>query len=345
MHRTEALYYSELSDKSVRCELCAHNCKINDAGVGICKVRRNIDGKLYSLNYGKIISLMIDPIEKKPLYHFYPGSRTLSIAMQGCNFKCEFCQNSAISQLRDPSEIKGEELSPENIVSIAKAKGVDIISYTYTEPTVFYEFMLETAMLAKNSKIKNVMVTNGFINEAPLRDILKFIDAFNVDLKTFRDNTYKEVIGGRLDVLIDNLEIIAKSRSWLEITTLFVPGMNDSLEEKEDIARFIAKLGNDIPWHVSKYYPHYKMTDKVLEETSMENLKEAYEVGRAAGLRYVYIGNIMDKNYNSTYCHSCNKEVITREGYNVSVNETDIASLKGKCRFCGAELAGFFKKD
>jgi pyruvate formate lyase activating enzyme len=344
MHRTEALYYNELNDKSVKCELCPHNCKINEANTGLCKVRRNIDGKLYSLNYGKIISLMVDPIEKKPLYHFYPGSRTLSLAMQGCNLKCEFCQNSSISQLRDATEIKGEELSPENIISIAKAKNIDIISYTYTEPTVFYEFMLETAMLAKNSKIKNVMVTNGFINEEPLRELLKFIDAFNVDLKTFRDNTYKEVIGGRLDVLIDNLEIIAKSKSWLEITTLFVPGMNDSTEEKEDIARFIANLDKNIPWHISKYHPHYKMAEKAPEETSMESLLEAYEIAKAAGLNYVYIGNIMDKKYNSSYCHSCNKEVIARQGYNVSIEEENIPSLKSKCSSCGASIPGVFKK-
>ncbi len=274
MYRTEALYYTELSDKKVSCELCAHNCNIPESGTGICKVRRNIDGKLYSLNYGKIVSLMVDPIEKKPLYHFYPGTKTLSLAMQGCNFKCEFCQNSDISQITEATEITGEELSPENIISIAKAKNVSTISYTYTEPTVFYEFMLETCMHARNSKIKNVMVTNAFMNQEPLKELLKFMDAFNVDLKSFRDNTYRGLMGGRLDVVIENIETIAKSKSWLELTTLFIPGVNNSIEEKEDIARFIAKLDDNIPWHINKYYPHYKMAQKVSEETSLEDLKQ-----------------------------------------------------------------------
>ncbi|MEI6079355.1 MAG: AmmeMemoRadiSam system radical SAM enzyme [bacterium] len=340
MERREALYYTELSDKNVKCELCGHNCKIPDSGVGVCKVRRNIDGKLYSMNYGKIISLMIDPIEKKPLYHFYPGSKTLSIAMQGCNFKCQFCQNSSISQLNDCSEITGEELLPDDIIKIAKAKNVDIISYTYTEPTIFYEFMIETAMLAKSEGMKNVMVTNGFINEEPLRELLKFIDAFNVDLKSFRETTYEKIIGGRLDLVLMSLEAIARSKSWLEITTLIIPGVNDSYEEKEDIASFISNMNKSIPWHISKCFPHYKMANT--QETEFEALKEAYVIGVGAGLKYVYVGNIMDRNYSCTFCPSCKKEVIERNGYNVSAKQGELSSLKGKCESCGADIEGRF---
>jgi pyruvate formate lyase activating enzyme len=341
MQRREALYYSQLNEKYVKCELCGHNCKIPDAGVGICKVRRNIDGKLYSLNYGKIISLMIDPIEKKPLYHFHPGSKTLSVATQGCNFKCEFCQNSSISQIKDGSDITGEELLPDDIVKIAKAKDLDTISYTYTEPTVFYEFMLETAMLAKSEGMKNVMITNGFMNQEPLKEILRFMDAFNVDLKSFREKTYETVMGGRLDLVLENLETIARSKAWLEITTLLIPGVNDTYEEKEDIANFISNLNKDIPWHISKYYPHYKMIEKS-HETEFDSLKEAYVIGIGAGLKYVYIGNVLDKDYSSTYCPSCKKEVIERIGYSVTMKQEGLDSLKGKCGYCGADINGRF---
>ncbi|MEI6093060.1 MAG: AmmeMemoRadiSam system radical SAM enzyme [bacterium] len=339
MQRREALFYSELSDKSVKCGLCGHNCKIADSGLGICKVRRNIDGKLYSLNYGKIAALMIDPIEKKPLYHFYPGSKTLSLAMQGCNFKCSFCQNSNISQVSETSDITGEELFPDDIIKIAKAKNVDIISYTYTEPTIFYEYMIETAMLAKSEGMKNVVVTNGFINAEPLSELLKFTDAFNVDLKSFRETTYESVIGGRLDHVLMTLEAVHRSKSWLEITTLLIPGVNDSYEEKEDIASFIANMDKNIPWHINKFYPHYKMLGKT-QETDLEALKEAYVIGIGAGLNYVYVGNTIDKNYSSTFCPDCKKMVIEREGFSVSANQGELESLKGKCPFCGSGIDG-----
>jgi len=341
MKRREAMYYIELSEKRVKCELCPHNCVIPDSGVGICKVRRNIDGKLYSLNYGKIISLMIDPIEKKPLYHFYPGSKTLSLAMQGCNFKCQFCQNCSISQINSPNDITGEELLPEDIIKIAKAKNVDIISYTYTEPTIFYEYMLELAMLAKSEGMKNVMVTNGFMSEKPLKDILKFIDAFNVDLKSFRHPTYENVIGGRLDTVLENLETISKSNSWLEVTTLVIPSLNDSKEELEDIANFISNLDKDIPWHVSKYYPHHKMKNNSTD-TNLETLTMAYGIGVKAGLNNVYIGNIVDEKFSTTICASCKKPVIERVGFSVKPFEGDMDSLKGKCSSCGSKIPGKF---
>ncbi|MFH1224071.1 MAG: AmmeMemoRadiSam system radical SAM enzyme [Pseudomonadota bacterium] len=341
MDKKNAMFYSELTDKKIKCELCPHNCVIPDSGLGICKVRRNIDGKLYSLNYGKIVSLMIDPIEKKPLYHFYPGSKTLSLAMQGCNFKCDFCQNSSISQVTDPSrDIKGEDLLPEDIIKVAKAKNVDIISYTYTEPTIFYEFMLETCILARNENIKNVMVTNGFIETKPLKDLLKFMDAFNVDLKSFRHPTYENVIGGKLDSVLENLEIISKSNSWLEVTTLIINGVNDSMDEQEDIARFIANLDVGTPWHISKFFPHHKMANA--KETEMKTLTDCYEIGKAAGLKYVYMGNVLDNNFSATKCSSCGKDVIERIGFTVSAKESSLESLKGKCPFCANKIDGRF---
>ena len=341
MQRREAMHYIELGEKKVRCELCGHNCVIPESGVGICKVRRNVDGKLYSLNYGKIISLMLDPIEKKPLYHFYPGSKTLSLAMQGCNFKCQFCQNSSISQISSPTDISGEELTPEDIIKIAKAKNVDIISYTYTEPTVSYEYILELAMLAKSEGMKNVMVTNGFINEKPLKEILKFIDAFNVDLKSFRLPTYENIIGGRLDLILENLETISKSSSWLEVTTLVIPGINDSNDELEDIANFVSNLDKDIPWHVSKFYPHYKLKDNSVE-TPIETLTMAYGIGVKAGLNNVYVGNITDDKFSTTICASCKKPVIERVGFSVKPYEANMDSLKSKCIACGSKIPGKF---
>ena len=339
MEKREAIFYTQLSDNKTRCELCGHNCLIPEAGLGLCKVRRNIDGVLYSLNYGKVTALMIDPIEKKPLYHFYPGSKTLSIALNGCNLKCSFCQNSDISQIQDTSKIQGEQLLPEDIIKIAKAKNISTISYTYTEPTVFYEFMIETAMLAKTAGLNNVMVTNGFMNAAPLAELLKFIDAFNVDLKSFRQPVYEKLIGGRLDLVLENLQTIAKSSSWLEITTLIIPAFNNSKEELEDIARFINALGPQIPWHVTKFHPDYKMID--MEETSSEDLMMACAIGKKIGLKYIYTGNILDKKTSSTYCYSCGAEVIGREGFCVSVKD-ELNALKGKCTKCGTVIDGRF---
>ena len=311
MDRREAMHYVQLMDKNVRCELCGHNCTIPDTAIGLCKVRRNIGGVLYSLNYGKISTLMIDPIEKKPLYHFYPGSKTLSLAMHGCNMKCSFCQNSSISQVDDPAQIKGEILTPEDIIKIAKAKGISTISYTYTEPTVFYEFMIETAILAKTAGFKNVVITNGFINKQPLKELIKFADAFNVDLKSFRQPTYETIMGGKLDLVLETIDTIVASGVWCEITTLLIPQLNDSSEELEDIARFIFNTGKHIPWHISMFHPDHKMKYKGF--TSTYDLLRAYNVGKNAGLRYVYIGNIVDRRTASTYCYSCGSEIIGRQ--------------------------------
>ncbi|HOW16529.1 MAG TPA: AmmeMemoRadiSam system radical SAM enzyme [bacterium] len=339
MERREAIFYVQLLDNKTRCELCGHNCLISDSMFGNCGVRRNIDGVLYSLNYGKVSALMIDPIEKKPLYHFYPGSKTLSIALSGCNFKCDFCQNSDISQINDPSKIQGEKLNPEDIIKIAKAKNVNIISYTYTEPTVFYEFMIETAMLAKTAGMYNVVVSNGFMNPKPLKELIKFTDAFNIDLKSFRQPTYQKIIGGNLDIVLENLDTISKSSAWLEVTTLLVPDLNDSKEEIEDIARFVNALSPTVPWHISKFHPDYKRQSAT--ETPQETLLTAYNIGKEIGLKYVYVGNVVDRKLSSTYCSKCNEEVIGREGLSVYIKD-EMNSLKGKCKKCGKNIDGRF---
>ncbi|MBN1113805.1 MAG: AmmeMemoRadiSam system radical SAM enzyme [Oligoflexia bacterium] len=341
MDRREALLFDSLEGKKVRCNLCGHSCVIADSNLGKCRVRRNIDGSLYSLNYGKIVALAVDPIEKKPLYHFFPGAKTLSIAMPGCNFKCRFCQNSGISQVEDPANIQGEDLLPEDIIKIAKAKNIKIISYTYSEPTVFYEFMLETCMLAKTAGMYNVMVTNGFMGEQALEELLRFVDAFNVDLKSFRARTYEEIIGGKLDVVMNNLREISNSKSWLEVTSLIIPEMNNSYEEVEDMAGFVASLGSQVPWHVSGYHPDYKMKEDS-SPTSFEDLKQAYALGLEMGLKYVYIGNHFDKKASATICPSCGVDAINRTGFSVDMSEDEIKNLKGRCPSCGEKIDGRF---
>lgn len=339
MERKVALYFSKLEDKKVRCELCTHFCLIEDSQTGFCNVRRNIDGVLYSLNYGKIVALNIDNIEKKPLYHFYPNSQTLSLASRGCNYKCNFCQNHDISQLGKNTSIDDGVLSPEDIIKIAKAKNINIISYTYTEPTVFFEFVIETAMLAKANNMKNVFVSNGGMSEAVLEHLLKYIDAFNIDLKSFRSNSY-EKINGKLETVLNNLKIISKSSSWLEITSLLIPGYNDSPYEIEDMASFISNLSTDIPWHISAYHKAHKAE---YPSTSMPDMKNAYAYALASKIKYIYLGNVSDPSTSITRCSSCGENLIYRKGLGFEKYANDsMASLKGKCFNCGEKIAGFF---
>jgi len=333
----QALFFEKLYDRKVKCTLCAHNCIIKDAQFGICKVRQNIDGVLYAVNYGKICALNVDSIEKKPLYHFYPGSKTLSLAIPGCNFKCSFCQNYSISQ--EHKNTQSETLMPEDIINLAIAKNINIISYTYTEPTVFYEFMIETQMLAKANNLINVVVSNGFMSASALSNLLNFTDAFNIDLKSFRTNTYK-LLGGSLETILNNLRDISKSKAWLEITTLLIPGFNDTFEELEDLASFIANLNNSIPWHISSYHKAYKAE---YNNTSFDDLKTAYAIALASSLKYVYLGNILDENSSSTSCYNCGELLIKRHnsvfnGY----SKANFLNYKNKCNYCGKKIDGVF---
>jgi len=288
----EALLYKKLNNEMVRCLTCSHYCAINPGHRGLCGVRENIKGKIYSLVYSKAISENIDPIEKKPLFHFMPGTFTYSIATVGCNFRCQWCQNWQISQSpKQKNPIEGWELPPKEIVKHAKQNGCPSISYTYTEPTIFLEYALDTMKLARKAGLKNIWVSNGFMSKEALKVILPYLDAINVDLKSFSEKTYQEFCGAKLKPILENLKKIAQSKTHLEITTLIIPGFNDSEKELKQIAQFIAnELNKNISWHISRFFPAYKMPDTPI--TPLETLKKAEKIGKKAGLKFIHIGNI-----------------------------------------------------
>jgi pyruvate formate lyase activating enzyme len=333
----EAMLYRSLDRQRVECFLCAHRCVIKPGQFGVCGVRENKDGRLLTHVYGKVIAAHVDPIEKKPLYHFLPGSTSFSIATVGCNFRCPFCQNWQISQVTEKDEEfrKGYSLSPEEIVQQAKTSGCRSISYTYTEPTIFFEYAYDTARLGRKAGLANVFVTNGYMTPEALETIKPYLDAANVDLKAFRDETYKKVCGGRLEPVLESIRLMRKLGIWLEVTTLVVPGMNDGEEELSDIARFIASVGTDIPWHISRFHPDYKYQDA--RATPLATLKKAFSLGKEAGLLYVYIGNVWGES-EDTRCPKCQRLLLRRSGFNVEEN-----TIKdGKCPDCGTSIAGVF---
>jgi pyruvate formate lyase activating enzyme len=330
----EAMLYEKIGDKKVQCNLCAHQCKINDGKKGICLVRENKDGTLYTLVYGRIISQNVDPIEKKPLFNFYPGTTAYSIATVGCNFKCQFCQNWEISQMvRDEHLIMGNEASPELIVENAKRYGSKSIAYTYTEPTIFFEYAYDTAKLAHESDIKNVFVTNGYMTEEAIKKIEPYLDAANVDLKSFSDDFYRKLCGAKLQPVLDALKLMKKLGIWVEVTTLIIPTLNDSSEELREIAKFIFnELGEETPWHISRFYPAYKLRDK--PPTPIETIHKAREIGLNEGLKYIYEGNVPGSTGENTYCPNCKNLVIQRWGYNIlKKNIKD-----GICQHCNYKI-------
>lgn len=282
----KAALYKKERDK-VRCLVCAHKCLIDEGSVGICGVRKNIKGELFLLVYGRVVSMNADPIEKKPLFCFLPGSKAFSIGTIGCNFKCGFCQNFEISQL---SEIAGHEMSPEEIVERALKTGCKSIAYTYNEPAIFIEFVKDTAILAKKKGLKNILVTNGYLSEECFDFISEYIDAMNIDLKSFSDSFYRKICKARLQPVLDTIARAYKKGIHIELTTLLIPGENDSDEELRKIAEFIARVDKNIPWHISRFFPMYKMAGK--KATPLESLRKAEKIGKEAGLRYVYVGNI-----------------------------------------------------
>ena len=333
--KKEAMLYEKLENKTARCYLCAHRCVVGVSQFGLCGVRQNIEGVLYTLVYSEAISSNIDPIEKKPLYHFLPGTTSYSVATIGCNFKCGFCQNWQISQIskKDDSSL-GRELEPGQIVKEAKKKGCRSISYTYTEPTIFFEYAYETAKLAKEAGLYNVFVSNGYMTKEATRTINPYLDAINVDLKSFREEFYLENCRGHLEPVLNTIKLARELNIWIEITTLIIPGKNDSEQELRDIAKFIASIGKDIPWHISRFHPDYKYVD--YEATSIEVLKKAYEEGKKAGLRYVYLGNVLDDS--DTHCYNCGKLLVRRIYFAVEENNID----EGKCSFCGTIVSGIY---
>jgi len=332
----EAYLYAKLKNNKVRCDLCNHRCVIEDDNKGKCCVRENREGKLYSLVYRKLISENVDPIEKKPLFHFQPGSYSLSIATAGCNFKCFFCQNHEISQMPcEYGRIEGRDISPEEIIEHAVEYKCSSISYTYTEPTVYFEYAYDIAKLASSQNIKNVFVTNGFMTRESLEMIEPYLDAANVDLKSFSEETYKEKIGGRLKPVLENIKFMKEKGIWIEVTTLIVPGLNNTEDELNKIAEFLVNTDKSIPWHISAYYPQYKSN---LPATGIEQIEIAINIGRKAGLKYVYGGNIPGSQHENTICPRCNESLIERRGFSISKNLLE----DSKCRNCGTKIEGIF---
>jgi pyruvate formate lyase activating enzyme len=333
----EAMLYEKLKDRQARCNLCAHRCTIKPDRRGICGVRENQAGILYSLVYGTLIAEHIDPIEKKPFFHVDPASKSYSIATVGCNFSCDFCQNHDISQMsRSTRMITGEDILPAEIVNRAKKSGSKTIAYTYSEPTIYFELAYDTAKIAVENGLKNVFVTNGFMTAEAIEAIAPYLTAANVDLKSFRDEFYKKQCGARLNPVLESLKKMKETGIWVEITTLLIPTLNDSDEELKDIAQFISVLGKETPWHISRFHPQFKMLS--VPVTPVSSLHRAAEIGKQAGLKYVYSGNVPGDEGENTHCFQCGNLLIERCGFRIVSN-----NLRGnKCRQCGTMLDGIF---
>ncbi|MEW6100749.1 MAG: AmmeMemoRadiSam system radical SAM enzyme [Candidatus Omnitrophota bacterium] len=330
----EALFYEKLDNNAVRCQLCPRQCFIPGGKRGFCGVRENRKGTLYSLVYAKPVAIHIDPIEKKPLFHFLPSTNAFSIATAGCNLRCKFCQNWEISQAR-PEDVRYVYLEPEELVAKAKEAGAPTIAYTYTEPTIFYEYVLETAKLAKEGGLKNVMHSAGYINEEPLRKLAKYLDAANVDLKGFKEEYYAKVSEASLGPVLRSLKILKEEGVHLEITNLVLPGYND---DEETITRMCAwikgNLGADTPLHFSRFFPMYKLLS--LNPTPVATLEKARQIAKGLGLKHVYIGNVAGHAGEHTYCPKCNSLLIERKGYFVVQSNIE----NGSCKFCGEKISG-----
>jgi pyruvate formate lyase activating enzyme len=334
----KAVLWEPGEEKKVRCKLCNHRCTIDDGKLGRCCVRQNVDRVLYSLNYDKVCSANPDPIEKKPLFHFQPGTRSFSVATMGCNFRCEFCQNWQISQAAiERGRINGEPITPEQIVEGAVRNRCKSIAYTYTEPTVFMELCNDCGRLGKERGLTNVFVSNGYMTTEAIDFAADWLDGINVDLKAFSKDYYKRLCGARLQPVLDTISYIAKETNiWLEITTLLVPGENDSEDELKKLTDFIVTdAGPDVPWHISRFHPQYKYLDSL--PTSMSSMERAFEIGQSAGLHYIYLGNVPGAKFESTFCYDCGRMLIERIGYKIAVNNIE----DSKCPGCGTEIAGF----
>jgi len=333
----KAMLYHSLESGKVSCFLCHHNCQISPGQSGLCGVRQNRAGELFTREYGKVIAAHVDPIEKKPLYHFLPGTTTFSVATIGCNFRCPYCQNWQISQASKDKDFinHGQEYSPQDVVNSAKKHHCRSISYTYTEPTIFFEYALDTAKLAKKEGLANVFVTNGYMSKEALETIHPYLDACNVDLKAFHENFYKEMCGAHLQPVLDSIRLMKEMDIWVEITTLIIPGHNDTEQELAQIARFIKEIDLNIPWHISRFHPDYKYMDA--NATPVKSLRLAYNVAKKEGLRFIYIGNVLGES-EGTACPNCQKMLIHRQGFYISMNKI----LEGKCPYCGTSVSGVY---
>jgi pyruvate formate lyase activating enzyme len=334
-----AMLWRERGEGHVECYLCNHHCRIADGEFGVCGMRENRLGKLYTHAYGDLIAAHVDPIEKKPLYHFMPGTNSFSIATMGCNFKCSFCQNWQISQIskRDGGSVEGYRMRPEEVVQSALDHRCRSISYTYTEPTIFFEYACEISRLARHAGLANVFVTNGYMTTEALEVIAPYLDAANVDLKSFRDEFYRKTCRGRLEPVLESIRFMKKLGIWIEVTTLIVPGTNDTDEELGNIARFLAEVDPDIPWHLSRFHPDYRMQE--IGATPLELLKGACSIGKKAGLRYIYLGNVVGEPAE-TLCPGCRNAVIRRRGFWLERNDL----RETQCPRCGTHIAGVFRE-
>jgi pyruvate formate lyase activating enzyme len=337
----KALLFQKLKNQTIRCTACANYCNILEGGTGICGVRNNVDDELFCLDYGKTSGCGIDPIEKKPLFHFYPGAKIFSFGTMGCNFGCLFCQNSWISQQKKGDFSSGtglRKLAPEQIIKLCLQNQIKMIAYTYNEPSVFFEYTYDTAKLARENGIKNVYVTNGYQSNEARNLVMPYLDAVNVDLKSSRDDFYRKICKASKGVkpVLESIQDYFQNGIWVEVTTLVIPGENDFEEELRQIAEFIASVSKSIPWHISRFHPAYKMMNK--NPTPSETLAKAYEIGKNAGLEYVYVGNVNDEKHQSTFCPKCDKLLIERNWGEVRV----LHLLVDKCDSCGEKIAGRF---
>ena len=332
-----AKYWTALDDKNVQCQLCPNYCVLANGKKGRCGDRINVDGKLYTLVYARPVAVHIDPIEKKPFTHFLPGTSAFSISTAGCNLGCVFCQNWQISQSR-PEDAQSSVLSPLEVVDLAKKNSCASVAYTYTEPTVFYEYMLDTAKLARAYGLRNVMHTCGYINPKPLKELLKYMDAVNVDLKGFSEEYYVTMCSGHLDPVLETIKNVRKAGVWLEITNLVIPGKNDDPKMIKDMCEWIkVNVGEDTPLYFSAFTPQYKLTG--VPPTPLKTLEDASAIAKAAGLHYVYIGNVYGNAGESTYCPKCGKMVVKRRGFDT----LEVVLWNGKCEYCGYKIAGVWK--
>lgn len=338
----KATLYEQLKDNKVRCTACSHYCQISPGKTGVCGVRQNCDGALQLLVYNHPIAVNLDPIEKKPLFHFLPGTQIFSLGTVGCNFGCDFCQNWDISQVSKTDkdfdwESAGEAWLPEDIVNYCQHHGIPAIAYTYNEPTIFIEYAYDIAKLAHNAGIKNVFVTNGYGSAEVYDYIGKYLDAANVDLKSFNPEYYQKICHAKIKPVLENIKLLHERGIWVEVTTLIVPGQNDDPGELTQLAEFIAKIDPNIPWHISRFFPQYKMQN--LGPTPLKTLEQAYDIGTRAGLKYIYVGNITDSSHETTICPKCHKAVIERVGYQLNgLNLKD-----GRCKYCQTKLPGVWK--
>ncbi len=336
LSKKEASYYKKLEDREIECFLCPRLCKLGDKERGYCGVRENMEGAYYTLVYGKACAVHVDPIEKKPFFHFLPQSKTLSIATAGCNVNCKFCQNWQISQVR-PEQVQHYDLPPPTVVKYAQKYQCPIIAYTYTEPIVFYEYMYDTSLLARKNDIFNVVVSGGHINPEPLKDLIEVVDGIKIDLKAFSQKFYSEYVRGTLKPVLDAIKIVSQSDVWLELVYLVIPTLNDSTKELKQLCQWIInEIGPDVPLHFSRFHPMYLI--KNLPPTPISTLEKARDIALSQGIHYAYIGNVPGHPGENTYCPECKKVTIKRYGYEI----TEVNIEKGKCKYCGHKISGFW---